>query len=606
MRSMKGSPRKSQRTSQAVPTTVDQARVSKRQAKSHKTTAQNGNLSSTQNQPVSPDMRHLTRRLKDHIQSAAIQAPLASDTTRHSGLQSPYIPNNNNADGSSQDAPLARSSSSSSSDSQPRLNNLQLLKQYLTSVAQECNATIKIKQTASGKHAVELVNSCYPQDKEKLSGDDRRKVKAAETSARLIEAFVHDETPSLMSAVIDSQPSFPTASDRSSLPTARNRKCGGSIPAALPNSANRMRQLPNSRRRHSRAQRQQADVVENVRRSRRKRSKKSIPEFMELETIEESSIRCVCEQNDEEFGAMVQCDDCRNWLHLECLELKIEDLGEAFRCPYCYVKLGPGEKSKLMSNVNWRFAAHCASKELADAYQKTLNDVESDNDESATIPHTTASSSSTYASSYSSSSMNAASVSTTTTASVTNTATTAAVASTFGAGFTYPLLIPSTPSTLNDSNNDVDVARLQDIPRRISEGTVSLVDDHSESASGSDFVSEVSTPPEDGNSEPVNLFPSAHLLQSGLADLAYFTHLINEAFYSDQPTPAFSENGTDVFLCDDGRSSSSSTNPPATISSSLRSSSASSPSHSALPSSLCSADLRQYSFEYSPFWYNQQ
>ncbi|ORZ15621.1 hypothetical protein BCR42DRAFT_415579 [Absidia repens] len=81
-------------------------------------------------------------------------------------------------------------------------------------------------------------------------------------------------------------------------------------------------------------------------------------------TATAGEIRCICDDPHEEFGSMVQCDDCSYWLHLNCLALDEASLDNTYRCPACYVTLGPGEHS-ANSAVTWRLAAQLKSKKLA-------------------------------------------------------------------------------------------------------------------------------------------------------------------------------------------------------------------------------------------------
>ncbi|KAI7855777.1 hypothetical protein BDC45DRAFT_76616 [Circinella umbellata] len=79
-----------------------------------------------------------------------------------------------------------------------------------------------------------------------------------------------------------------------------------------------------------------------------------------------SIVKCICDTPDEEYGSMVQCDDCQRWLHLDCLKMSEAVLGETFRCPLCFVALGK-ETNKLVSSMTWRFAARRQSEQLAAA-----------------------------------------------------------------------------------------------------------------------------------------------------------------------------------------------------------------------------------------------
>ncbi|KAF9961727.1 myeloid lymphoid or mixed-lineage leukemia 5 (trithorax, ) [Mortierella alpina] len=49
---------------------------------------------------------------------------------------------------------------------------------------------------------------------------------------------------------------------------------------------------------------------------------------------EEGIIMCVCGSREDE-GGMIQCDKCKVWLHLECVDLTENDVPEDFFCPPC-------------------------------------------------------------------------------------------------------------------------------------------------------------------------------------------------------------------------------------------------------------------------------
>ncbi|KAG2209765.1 hypothetical protein INT47_001913 [Mucor saturninus] len=77
------------------------------------------------------------------------------------------------------------------------------------------------------------------------------------------------------------------------------------------------------------------------------------------------TIQCICTSSRQEFGVMVQCDDCCHWLHLECLALDEKALAETFRCPRCFIQMDDDHSLKLLSTVTWRYAARHQSKVLA-------------------------------------------------------------------------------------------------------------------------------------------------------------------------------------------------------------------------------------------------
>ncbi|KAI7871880.1 hypothetical protein BDF14DRAFT_1740376 [Spinellus fusiger] len=76
-------------------------------------------------------------------------------------------------------------------------------------------------------------------------------------------------------------------------------------------------------------------------------------------------VQCICNTPHEEFGSMVQCDDCSSWLHVECLALSATALEETFQCPSCYMSLGTSKTAKLLSTVTWRYVAQWKSRRLA-------------------------------------------------------------------------------------------------------------------------------------------------------------------------------------------------------------------------------------------------
>ncbi|KAI8351517.1 hypothetical protein BD560DRAFT_376259 [Blakeslea trispora] len=97
-------------------------------------------------------------------------------------------------------------------------------------------------------------------------------------------------------------------------------------------------------------------------------------------------IRCICDSSSEEIGPMVQCDDCSRWLHLECLELNDDALDETFRCPSCFLSLGSSSSNdtKLLSSITWRYAAQWKSQRLAAAQHDNISDDEEEEDEPMT------------------------------------------------------------------------------------------------------------------------------------------------------------------------------------------------------------------------------
>jgi len=65
---------------------------------------------------------------------------------------------------------------------------------------------------------------------------------------------------------------------------------------------------------------------------------------------EEGVIMCVCGTKDDE-GAMVQCDKCEVWLHLECLDLTEDEVPEEYFCPSCLGLPTPSTGGKSFRHV---------------------------------------------------------------------------------------------------------------------------------------------------------------------------------------------------------------------------------------------------------------
>ncbi|KAF9910267.1 myeloid lymphoid or mixed-lineage leukemia 5 (trithorax, ) [Linnemannia zychae] len=65
---------------------------------------------------------------------------------------------------------------------------------------------------------------------------------------------------------------------------------------------------------------------------------------------EEGIIMCICGSKEDE-GAMVQCDKCEVWLHLECLDLAEDDVPEEYFCPSCQGLPTPSTGGKSFRHI---------------------------------------------------------------------------------------------------------------------------------------------------------------------------------------------------------------------------------------------------------------
>lgn len=147
-----------------------------------------------------------------------------------------------------------------------------------------------------------------------------------------------------------------------------------------PNGASRTSHHNNSRRRPGRPPKASQKLLENTEQQLRMKNKRQTILQRQQEQQQQKkkeSIDCICNVAHEEFGTMVQCDDCLSWLHLDCLELDEKALEETFRCPSCFIKFGSGDnEAKLLSTVTWRYAAKYQSEVLAGLTSVTHDDEE--------------------------------------------------------------------------------------------------------------------------------------------------------------------------------------------------------------------------------------
>lgn len=139
------------------------------------------------------------------------------------------------------------------------------------------------------------------------------------------------------------------------------------------------RSIENQRRRPGRPPKSSASDEDRSEHQRMRQKRKSIIQRQPLRKKRES-IRCICDTPNEEFGSMVQCDDCSHWLHLECLELNNNALEETFRCPACFLSLGTSndKNAKLLSSITWRYAAQWKSQRLAAIQTEDDDDIDTD------------------------------------------------------------------------------------------------------------------------------------------------------------------------------------------------------------------------------------
>ncbi|CAO3625958.1 unnamed protein product [Cunninghamella blakesleeana] len=237
--------------------------------------------------------------------------------------------NNNKKPSYYDDLSTSSTTTSSSSFVKPTLKNGTLLKQYLSFVENELNTTIQLDTTLNNDEDPQLP-SIVTTFKKKQQQHHHQLNKSGAT---LIEAIIHqndyDDIDDDEKLVLDQQEQQQQSTPRKKskpLHSTTNQQPIHKKPDTNPHKIKKAPQKPI--------------------------------------TTSTAIIQCICTTPNEEFGAMVQCDDCASWLHLDCLALDEHALEESFRCPSCYMSLGPGQHH-LTSSLTWRFAAQLKSKRLA-------------------------------------------------------------------------------------------------------------------------------------------------------------------------------------------------------------------------------------------------
>ena len=76
-------------------------------------------------------------------------------------------------------------------------------------------------------------------------------------------------------------------------------------------------------------------------------NKKNRPKSDKEDLEEENRVHCICRKKS--FGNMIECDECKEWFHYECVGIDEDDVPEEWKCEECEKKLKK-DKSKISSN----------------------------------------------------------------------------------------------------------------------------------------------------------------------------------------------------------------------------------------------------------------
>ncbi|KAG0085938.1 hypothetical protein BGZ92_008588 [Podila epicladia] len=90
-----------------------------------------------------------------------------------------------------------------------------------------------------------------------------------------------------------------------------------------------------------------SDTEESTASETEDQRKARCPSTKDHDAGEEEAIKCVCGSTEDE-GDFVQCDDCKSWLHLECVGLSVNKVPDEYYCPLCqpYMSMTGGKSSR--------------------------------------------------------------------------------------------------------------------------------------------------------------------------------------------------------------------------------------------------------------------
>ena len=90
-------------------------------------------------------------------------------------------------------------------------------------------------------------------------------------------------------------------------------------------------------------------------------NKKNRPKSEEETQEGEKKIHCICRKHS--FGKMIECEECKEWFHFECVNIDEENVPEEWICEDCEQKLKK-DKDKSKKSPNKKSRSNSSEKDV--------------------------------------------------------------------------------------------------------------------------------------------------------------------------------------------------------------------------------------------------
>ena len=88
-------------------------------------------------------------------------------------------------------------------------------------------------------------------------------------------------------------------------------------------------------------------------------NKKNRPKSEEETQEGEKKIHCICRKHS--FGKMIECEECKEWFHFECVNIDEENVPDEWICEDCEQKL---KKDKTKKSPNKKSRSNSSEKDV--------------------------------------------------------------------------------------------------------------------------------------------------------------------------------------------------------------------------------------------------